>query len=53
MEMHQLSKDKNDNKTNGEFFLYHANIFNEKYLPVLCPIVKHYINSYYKYYGKN
>ena len=53
MEMHQLSKDKNDNKTNGEFFLYHAVILSEKYLPVSCPIVKHYINSYYKYYGKN
>ena len=53
MEMNQLSKDKNNKKINGEFFLYNAVLFSEEYLPVSCPIVKHYINSYYKYYQKD
>ena len=52
-EMNHLSKDKNDKKTNGEFFLYQAVLFSEKYLPVSCPLIKYYINSYYKYYEKD
>ena len=53
MEMYQISKDKNNKKTNGDFFLYHAVLFSEEYLPVSCPIVRHYISSYYKYYEKD
>ena len=52
IEMHQLSKDKSNKKTNGEFFLYHTVLFSQLYLPVSCPIVKHYINSYYEYFAK-
>ena len=53
IEMYQLSKDKNNIKTNGEFFLYQAVIFSQQFLPVSCPIVKHYIISYYKHFGKD
>ena len=53
MEMYQLTSDKNNKKTNGEFFLRQACNLSELYLPVSCPIIKHYISSYYKYYGKD
>ena len=53
MELYQLSVDKNDKKLNGEFFLKHACNISNLYLPVSCPIIKHYINSYYKYYEKD
>ena len=53
MEMKQLSPDKNNKKINGEYFHYQAVFFSDLYLPVSCPIVKHYINSYYKYYNKD
>ena len=53
MEMKQLSPDQNNKKLNGEFFHYQAIFFSNIYLPVSCPIVKHYINSYYKYYEKD
>jgi hypothetical protein len=53
IEMYQISKDKSNKKTNGEFFLYHSVLFSEEYLPISCPIVMHYINSYYKYYDKD
>ena len=53
MGMYQLSKDKNNKKTNGEFFLNQTVLFSEQYLPVSCPLVKYYINSYYKYYEKD
>ena len=53
MEMKQLSHEQNNKKINGEFFHYQAIIFSNLYLPVSCPIVKHYINSYYKYYEKD
>ena len=53
MEMKQLSPDQNNKKLNGEFFHYQAVFFSDLYLPVSCPIVKHYINSYYKYYEKD
>ena len=52
-ELRFLCTDKNDNKTNGEFYLYKAVEFASFFLPVSCPIVKHYIVSYYKYYGND
>ena len=53
MEMNQLAKDKNNKIINGEFFLKQACNLSNLYLPVTCPITKHYINSYYKYYEKD
>ena len=53
IEMKQLSHEQNNKKINGEFFHYQAILFSNLYLPVSCPIVKHYINSYYKYYEKD
>ena len=53
MEMKQLSPDKNNKITNGEFFHHKAILFSNLYLPVSCSIVKHFINSYYKYYEKD
>ena len=53
MEMYQLATDKNNKKINGEFFLRQACNLSDLYLPVSCPIIKHYINSYYKYYEKD
>jgi hypothetical protein len=53
MEMYQLAMDKNNKKINGEFFLKQACDLSDIYLPVSCPLTKHYINSYYKYYEKD
>jgi hypothetical protein len=53
MEMKQLSPDKNNKKTNGEFFHHKAVFFSNLYLPVSCSIVKHFINSYYKCYERD
>ena len=53
MKMYQLSGDKNNKKINGEFFLKQACDLSDIYLPVSCPITKHFINSYYKYYEKD
>ena len=53
MEMKQLSQAQDNKRINGEFFHYQAVYFSDLYLPVSCPIVKHYINSYYKYYNKD
>ena len=53
MEMYQLAADKNNKKINGEFYLRQACNLSNLYLPVSCPIIKHYINSYYKYYEKD
>jgi len=53
LEMKQLSPDKNNKKANGEFFHHKSVCFSNLYLPVSCSIVKHFINSYYKYYGKD
>ena len=53
MEMYQLAVDKNNQKINGEFYLRQACNLIDMYLPVSCPIIKHYINSYYKYYEKD
>ena len=52
IEMNHLSKDKNNKNTNGEFFLYQTVLISQQYLPVSCPIVKHFINSYYEYFAK-
>ena len=53
IEMNKLSKDKNNKKGNGEFFLYQAILLIEQYLPFSCSIMKYYTNSYYKYYEKD
>ena len=53
MEMYQLSSDKNNHKLNGEFYLRQARNLIDLYLRVSCPIIKHYFNSYYKYYEKD
>ena len=53
MEMYQLCEDKSNKNTNGDFFLYHAVLFGEDYLPSSCPIVRHFINSYYQFYQKD
>ena len=53
MEMYQLASDKNNHKINGEFYLRQACNLIDLYLPVSCPIIKHYFNSYYKYYEKD
>ena len=53
MEMKQLSPDKNNKKTNGEFFHHKAVFFSNLYLPVSCSLVKHFINSYYKCYERD
>ncbi len=52
-ELRFLSIDKNNYKTNGEFYHYKAVEFSSIFLPVSCPIVKHYIVSYYKHYGND
>ena len=52
-ELRFLSPDKLNNKTNGEFYHYKAVEFSSLFLPVSCPIVKHYIVSYYKHYGND
>ena len=52
-ELRLLSSNKNNKKLNGEYFHYKAVEFSSLFLPVSCPIVKHYILSYYKYYGQD
>ena len=52
-EMRLLSPNKNNKKINGEFYHYLAVEFSSLFLPVSCPIVKHYIFSYYKHYGQD
>ena len=52
-ELRFLSNDKTNNKTNGEFYHSKAVEFASLFLPVSCPIVKHYILSYYKHYGND
>ena len=51
-ELRYLSKDKNDNNINGEYYLYRAVHLSLIFLPVSCSIVSHYINAYYKNYGQ-
>ena len=52
-ELRLLSPDKNNKKINGEYYHYLAVEFSSLFLPVSCPIVKHYIFSYYKHYGQD
>ena len=52
-ELRLLSINKNNKKLNGEYFHYKAVEFSSLFLPVSCPIVKHYILSYYKHYGQD
>ena len=52
-ELRLLSPNKNNKKLNGEYFHYKAVEFSSLFLPVSCPIVKHYILSYYKHYGQD
>ena len=53
MEMYQLASDKNNKRINGEYFLKKACDLIDLYLPISCPIIKHFINIYYKYYEKD
>ena len=49
-----LSKKNNEySPTFSEFHHSQAVEFSCLYLPSTCPIVKHYISSYYKHYGNN
>ena len=52
-ELRFLSPDKGNNKINGEFYHFKSVEFASLFLPVSCPIVKHYILSYYKHYGND
>ena len=52
-ELRLLSPNKNSKKLNGEYFHYKAVEFSSLFLPVSCPIVKHYVLSYYKHYGQD
>ena len=52
-ELRLLSTNKKNKKLNGEYFHYKAVEFSSLFLPVSCPIVKHYILSYYKHYGQD
>ena len=51
-ELRYLSKDKNNNNINGEYYLHNAVNLSLIFLPVSCSIVSYYINSYYKNYGQ-
>ena len=52
-ELRLLSPNKTNKKLNGEYFHYKAVEFSSLFLPVSCPIVKHYVISYYKHYGQD
>ena len=52
-ELRLLSPNKNNKNINGEFYHFKAVEFSSLFLPVSCPIVKHYIFSYYKHYGQD
>ena len=52
-ELRLLSPNKSNRKINGEYYHYLAVEFSSLFLPVSCPIVKHYIFSYYKHYGQD
>ena len=52
-EMSILSKDKNNKKINGEYYLCQAIEFSSLFFPASCPIIKKYISIYYKNYGQN
>ena len=48
-----ISSDKNNKRTNGEYYLYKAVELSSLFFPASCPIVKYYISNYYKNYGQN
>ena len=52
-EMNFLSKDKNNKKTNGAYYLYKAIELSFMFLPVSCPIINFFISNYYKKYGQD
>jgi len=51
-ELRHLSKDKNNKKTNGEYYLFNAINLTILFLPVSCPIIRHFILTYHKNYGQ-
>ena len=51
-ELRHLSKDKNNKKTNGEYYLFNAINLTILFLPVSCPIIRHFIMTYHKNYGQ-
>ena len=52
-EMNFLSKDKNNKKTNGAYYLYKAIELSFMFLPVSCPVINFFISNYYKKYGQD
>ena len=52
-EMKFLFTDKNNKRINGEYYLNKAVELSSLFFPSSCPIVKYYINNYYKNYGQN
>ena len=52
-EMNILSKDKNNIKINGAYYLYKAIELSFMFLPVSCPIINVFISNYYKKYGQD
>ena len=50
-ELKFFCKDKNKNNINGEYYLLNAINLSILFLPVSCPIIRHYIMTYYKNYG--
>ena len=51
-ELRHLSKDKYNKKTNGEYYLFNAINLTLLFLPVSCPIIRHFILTYHKNYGE-
>ena len=45
-----LSTNKNNHNLNGEYYLYNALYLSLYLLPPGCPIVNHYVTTYYKNY---
>ena len=50
-ELKFFCKDKNKNNINGEYYLLNAINLSILFLPVSCPIIRHYMMTYYKNYG--
>ena len=51
-ELKLLCKDKNNKNINGEYYLFNAINLSIFFLPVSCPIIRHYITTYHKNYGQ-
>ena len=49
-ELRFLSSDKNNQNINGEYYLYNAIYLSLYFLPPGCPLINHYMTSYYKNY---